>query len=88
MVVNAATLRQKLKNELTISPSQKILAPGQPVPVWAPWRQMLSNVKNVSVSLGRLWSCALGVYSGTASGVAGQSDTGVTVPVAEDTEEV
>ena len=28
------------------------------------------------------------VYSGTASGVAGQSDAGMTVPVAEDTDEV
>ena len=27
-------------------------------------------------SLGRLWSCALGVHSGTASCVAGQSDAG------------
>ena len=38
--------------------------------------------------LERLWSCALGVYCGTASGVAGQSDAGMTVPVAEGTDEV
>ena len=38
--------------------------------------------------LGGLWSCALGVYSGTASGVAILSDVGMTVPAAEDTDEV
>ena len=36
----------------------------------------------------RLWSCAIGVYSGTASGVAYQSNAGMTVPVAEDTDKV
>ena len=36
-----------------------------------------------SFSLGRLWGCALSVWSGTASGVAGQSNAGVTVPVTE-----
>ena len=36
-----------------------------------------------SFSLGRLWSCA-----GTTPGVVGQSDSGMTVPVAEGTDEV
>ena len=36
-----------------------------------------------SFSLGRL-----GVYSGTTSGVAGQSESGMTLPVAEGTDEV
>ena len=41
-----------------------------------------------SFSLGGLWSCALGLYSGTASSVANQSNAGMTIPVAEDTDEV
>ena len=45
------------------------------------------SYRHPSVLEDHIWSCALCVYSGTALGVAGQFDAGMTAPVAEGTDE-